>query len=131
MPNGDEGSVTSWIGHLKDGDSDAAQRLWERYFERMVRPAGAKLRAVHHAAAVEDEEDAALSAFESFFDGVRRGSFPRLTDRDDLWRLLVLITARKAWDQVERRRAKKRGGKSLEGGWASELEEVIGKEPTP
>jgi hypothetical protein len=40
------GSVTHWIGALKAGDKEAAQPLWERYFDRLVRLAGAKLRAV-------------------------------------------------------------------------------------
>ena len=31
------GSVTRWIGELKAGEPDAAQRLWERYFADLVR----------------------------------------------------------------------------------------------
>ena len=39
------------------------------------------------------------NAFHSFFRGVAAGRFPQLDDRDNLWRLLVVITARKALDQ--------------------------------
>ena len=29
-------SITNWIGRLADGDDEAAHRLWERYFARLV-----------------------------------------------------------------------------------------------
>jgi len=64
---------------------------------------------------VADEEDAALSAFDSFFRGAAHGRYPRLDDRDDLWRLLVVITERKALDQAQRERRLKRGGGKLLG----------------
>src|SRR5260370_6120356 len=89
MESESEGSVTRWIGDLKSGGESAAQQLWERYFERLVRLARKKLQKARRPRAVEDEEDAALSAFDSFCRGVDRGRFPRLADRDDLWRLLV------------------------------------------
>lgn len=115
MATGDQGSVTRWLGALKAGEGDAVQPLWERYFARLVRLARARLRMAHRSAAVEDEEDAALSAFNSFCDGVARGRFPRLADRDDLWRLLVVITARKAGAQVQRQGRRKRGGGRVRG----------------
>jgi hypothetical protein len=31
-----EGSVTNWISQLRAGDAAAAQKLWERYFRRLV-----------------------------------------------------------------------------------------------
>jgi DNA-directed RNA polymerase specialized sigma24 family protein len=102
------GSVTRWIGELKGGDPDAAQRLWERYFAELVRLARARLRAAARAA--EDEEDVALSAFESFCAAASNGRFPRLADRDDLWRVLVTLAERKATDLVRRQRRQKRGG---------------------
>src|SRR3954452_12177024 len=105
-----EGSVTRWIDDLKAGDRAAAQPLWERYYARLVALARDKLRRTRRAAAIEDEEDAALSAFNSFCDGAARGRFPLLADRGDLWRLLVVITARKACAQVDRRCRQKRGG---------------------
>ena len=134
-----EGSVTGWIDHLKAGDDIAAQRLWERYFHELVRLARANLRAKPRGAV--DEEDIALSAFDSFCRGAEQGRFPRLDDRDSLWRLLVTITARKAVDQVERQCRKKRGGGRVRSetalaGSESEaggtgLDQVVGREPTP
>jgi DNA-directed RNA polymerase specialized sigma24 family protein len=103
-------SITGWLGELKDGDQAAAQPLWERYFAKLVAVARSKLKRLPTAGADEDEEDAALSAFNSFCTGAARGKFPQLTDRDDLWRLLVVITARKAMAQANRNARQKRGG---------------------
>jgi RNA polymerase sigma factor (sigma-70 family) len=142
MESKGEGSVTRWIGDLKSGGDAAAQHLWERYFERLVRLARKKLQNARRPRTVEDEEDAALSAFDSFCRGVDRGRFPRLTDRDDLWRLLVVLTVRKALDQIERQGAAKRGGGdhqvgefALLGGGddrgADVLDRFLGSEPSP
>jgi len=140
MPLDDRGSVSRWIDGLKAGDRTAAQPLWDRYFVQLVRLARVKLRAAHRAGAAEDEEDAALSAFESFCAGAERGRFAQLSDRDDLWRLLVVITARKARDQVRRVSRQKRGGGRVVGETelsttaaecdAGGLEQFIGSEPT-
>ncbi|WP_020465868.1 ECF-type sigma factor [Singulisphaera acidiphila] len=139
-----QGSVTHWIGDLKAGDVAAAQPLWERYFARLVQLARAKLRATRRPPGIEDEEDAALSAFNSFCAGAAKGHFPLLSDRDDLWRLLVVITARKACAQVQRRTRQKRGGGRVldeaalpgAGGLAKDeaaagFDFVAGPEPTP
>jgi len=140
METNGEGSVTRWIGDLKSGGDSAAQHLWERYFERLLRLARKKLQNSCRPRTVEDEEDAALSAFDSFCRGVSRGRFPRLADRDDLWRLLVVLTVRKAFDQIERQRAAKRGGNQvgefamLDGGdelGGDALDRFLGSEPTP
>jgi DNA-directed RNA polymerase specialized sigma24 family protein len=107
----DEGaSITEWLGNLREGDQAAAQPLWERYFSKLVTVARTKLRRMRRTTADEDEEDAALSAFNSFCAGAARGKFPQLADRDDLWRLLVVITARKAMAQANRQGRQKRGG---------------------
>jgi hypothetical protein len=93
-------SVTQWIEDLKAGNRGAAQRIWERYFRRMVGLARKKLVGARRRA--EDEEDAALSAFDSFCRAPEQGRFPRLSDRYNLWPLLVKITARKAYDVLQR-----------------------------
>ena len=93
------GDVTRWLQQLKAGDREAARALWERYFRRLVTLARDRLRALPRAA--RDEEDVALSAFDSFCRHAEQGRFPRLDDRDDLWQLLVLIANRKACDLAE------------------------------
>jgi RNA polymerase sigma factor (sigma-70 family) len=126
MATGDDGSVTFWIDGLKAGDTAAVQELWQRYFTTLVRLARAALRDAPQAA--EDAEDAALSAFDSFCAGVAQGRFPRLDDRDNLWRILVTITRRKVLDQVERQRRQKRGGA---GAGAVEPGPVPDRDPNP
>ncbi len=92
----------------------------------------------------EDEEDAALSAFNSFCAGAAKGRFPKLADRDDLWRLLVVITVTKAIAQAQRQGRKKRGsgrvideatlfGKDFDGsdGSLAGLERIASAGPTP
>src|SRR5262249_28346588 len=65
-----EGTITHLIGKLKQGDRDAAQGLWQAYFQRLVSLARAQIRA---PVGLADGEDVALSAFESFFRGVECG----------------------------------------------------------
>src|SRR5476649_2767460 len=113
MPDDGPGSITRWIAGLKGGDLAAVQPLWERYFARMVELARARMRASSRRDAASDEEDAALSAFDSLCAGLARGQFPQLSDRDDLWRLLVVITTRKVMAQTRRQLRQKRGGGSV------------------
>src|SRR5262249_48806595 len=139
MSTGSEGSVTVWFGYLKAGDDIAAERLWERYFHELVRLARAHLHSKPRGAV--DEEDIALSAFNSFCRGAEQGRFPRLDDRGNLWRLLVTITARKVVELVERECRQKRGGGRVrneadlagpesEAGVAG-LDQAVDREPTP
>jgi DNA-directed RNA polymerase specialized sigma24 family protein len=134
------GSVTHWLARLQAGDREAARQLWEPYFRRLVRLARDRLRGAPRGAA--DEEDVALSAFDSFCRAAEQGRFPRLHDRDDLWRLLVVITTRKALHLAQRERRHKRGGGAVldeaalarQTGSAPEgagLDAVPALEPTP
>jgi DNA-directed RNA polymerase specialized sigma24 family protein len=120
-------SVSVWTESLKAGDIAAAEKLWRRYFEALVRLARDRLRGAPRA--VADEEDAALNAFESFFRGAAQGRYPRLDDRDDLWRLLVVITEGKAHDQAVRERRQKRGGGKVVGMPGPGADEGRGRDP--
>jgi DNA-directed RNA polymerase specialized sigma24 family protein len=132
-----------WIDGIKAGDGPDIERLWDRYFTRLVRLAAARLPA--NTRRSFDEEDVALSAFQSFCDRAGRGQFPQLSDRDDLWRLLATITVRKALHTMRQQTRQKRGGGHvlgesalLVGGAATAggdggdgLADILGREPTP
>ncbi len=108
-----EDSVSIWIQQLKSGDAEAAEQLWRRYFERLVRLAQRQLQGTPKR--VADEEDIALSAFNSVCVRAAEGKFPKLDDRDDLWKLLVIISARKVGAQRDYLRRKKRGAGKVQG----------------
>jgi DNA-directed RNA polymerase specialized sigma24 family protein len=125
-------SVTRLIGMLKQGDRVASQQLWEAYFGRLVGLARARLK--NTVRRVADEEDVALSAFDSFFRRAERGQFPQLEDRDDLWQLLFVLTVRKAINLVHYQGRKSRGGgrvQSLQDLEALGADQILGTEPAP
>ena len=102
------GSVTGWVGRARQGDDQAAGQLWQRYYHQLVGLARGALKGAPRRAA--DEEDVALSAFDSFCRGAEQGRFPDLNDRDNLWRVLVVLTRRKAAHLKRDERRLKRGG---------------------
>ncbi len=140
-----EEQVSQWLTLLQRGDQRAAEVIWREYFEKIVRLAKRRLGELPRRAA--DEEDVALSAMNSLFRGAEAGRFPRLEDRDDLWKLLVTITARKAIKLQRRHFADKRGGglvqgesvlvrrqdrdAGMKGAGMKGIDQVLGREPTP
>src|SRR5262245_9573810 len=104
MANDD--SISVWIDQLKAGERSAASQLWQRYVDRLVLLARKRLQGTSRR--VRDEEDIALSAFDSFCRAAERGRFPELFDRDDLWQILLMITQRKAWKLRKYEQALKR-----------------------
>ena len=136
-----DGSVTRQLKDIMSGDLAAFDLLWARYYRRLVRIADAKLNSARHLGVAADGEDAALSAFGTFFKGIADGKFNQVSNRDELWRLLAVLTARKAIDQISRAKTRKRGGgrvlnasdlpaasAGLMADWAAALP---GREPTP
>jgi DNA-directed RNA polymerase specialized sigma24 family protein len=130
-------NVSQWILHLAEGDADAAQNIWNEYFGKLVRLARRKLEGI--PSRDSDEEDVALSAMNSFYQGLAHHHFDHLHSRDDLWKLLVTITVRKATARRRSYFAKKRGGGQVRGesvfGHQEDVQDglahVLGTEPTP
>lgn len=126
--------ITEWLRRLEAGHDLAAQRLWEVFFERLVRLAQDRMRATDRR--IADAEDIALSAFASFCRGVENQRFPELTDRQGLWRLLVSITIHKLLHLQRDQNRLKRGGnfravESNDSSHIAAVDELISREPTP
>ncbi len=103
------GSVTRLIGELRSHDPavrDVAARLiWQRYFHALLELARSNLdKRIRRRT---DEEDVAQSMFKSFCLRQQKGEFD-LAGRDDLWKLLVTITLRKARNAANAHRRRKR-----------------------
>jgi DNA-directed RNA polymerase specialized sigma24 family protein len=119
--------VTRWIAQLRGGDQSAADPLWQRYFARLV--AVARTRLVRAPRRAADEEDVALSAFHSFCRAAERGLFAHLGGREELWRLLAVLTARKAAHLLrDGGRLKRRGIRADD---VVDLDLLAGGEPEP
>jgi RNA polymerase sigma factor (sigma-70 family) len=99
-------SISEWLGRLKAGEVAAAQNLWNRYSEQLLRVA--KQRLGTSPRGIGDEEDLALSVFGSIFRGAAEGRFDHISTRDELWWLLLTITKRKTVDHIRRESAQKR-----------------------
>jgi DNA-directed RNA polymerase specialized sigma24 family protein len=126
-----EGSITRWLRGLHDGDDAAVQAIWQRYYGSLVELARKRLRQMRLA--VADEEDVALSAFDSFCRSAEQGRFPELADRDSLWRLLVVITVRKASHLLrDQGRQKRTGGGAKADAHDDELlQQALSRDPSP
>ncbi len=105
------GSITRLIPAIHEGDACAIGELWQRYVSRVegiVRPFVRGL-----APGAGNEEDVAQSAFRAFFSAAANSEAVQLESRDELWRLLVTISRRKATDRVRHELRDRRGGEAL------------------
>ncbi len=136
---GRDGSVTRLIDDLRSSDPAvrnlAASLIWQRYFHSLLELARSNLDL--RVRRRTDEEDVAQSMFRSFCLRQQRGEFD-LAGRDELWKLLVTITLRKARNAANAHRRKKRdvareqgppAGDRLSGEWMLEL--MDSSAPTP
>ena len=94
------------IQRVRIGDEVAAQELWNQYSEQIIQVARHSLK--NSSRRVQDEEDVA---------GITAGELPELDHRDQLWRLLVVITTRKA-AVIEKDHRQKSGGGDVRGDYA-------------
>ena len=108
-------NVSHWIELVKAGDSEAANQIWQHYFDRLARSVRARLQGQNRA--VRDEEDIVVSVFDSFYDAAEKGRFPELSDRYDLWQLLLRMAARKVVDKRRHDLRQWRGGSFVSRGY--------------
>ena len=132
-------SVSQWIAGLKEGDADAAQKLWERYVIRLVEIARRRMKDVPRR--IADEEDIAASVFHSLCRGAVAGRLQNVLNRDDLWWLLLAVTKQKVVSHIRRETALKRGSgkvqlesclnRQVPSTNGFRLDQLIGSDPTP
>lgn len=127
--------MTQWIEDLKAGNQEAATDLWQRYFDKLIIQARKRLGQASRR--IADEEDVVVNVFKSLCEGAKDGEFKLLQDRNDLWKLLIVLTKAKSANQIRWQTAQKRGGKDLKGesildvSFADGLNQVLNDEPTP
>ncbi|MCR9294274.1 MAG: ECF-type sigma factor [bacterium] len=119
-----ENSVTMMLAQLKGGDEAAAREIWHRFFDRVTSLAHKKLGALPKR--VLDEEDIALSAMNALYCGVRDGRFSKLHDRDDLWQILCMLTARKAASAWRKQKSARLVGESVMAGLSEQELDALG-----
>ena len=105
--------LANLLDRVRDGDDGAIAELWENYFQRLVRLAANRLPT--NLRRTGDEEDIAISAFNSFIAGIRKDRFPDLAGPDNLWGLLITLTGRKVHAHLRHETRQKRGGGNVRG----------------
>ncbi|MCX7422466.1 MAG: ECF-type sigma factor [Planctomycetia bacterium] len=132
-------SISRLFEELKAGNPQAAEGLWTVYFERLVTVARKQLGDAPKR--VADEEDIALSVFQTLCVGAARGKFADHVRHDVLWHLLLHRTNHKLVNYVRRETRIKRGSGDVRGesvflnqaadSDARGLDQIVRKEPTP
>lgn len=104
MPDS-RGDDLELIAEFQAGSESAAQTLFDRYCERLMRLA--KRRIGQRMTSRVDPEDVVQSAYRTFFTRVKNDEFS-FHEQDDLFKLLVRLTVHKALRQIAYHRAAKR-----------------------
>ena len=101
-----EGSVSHWLRPLQEGDPDAVQPLWS------ATSSGGRAGPQEAAqpAASRGGRERGPTRLRQLLSRRRARPVPQLVDRDSLWRLLVVITARKVVHYKRDANRQKRGG---------------------
>jgi RNA polymerase sigma factor (sigma-70 family) len=107
------GSGTRWVWAVRAGaeaSGTAMRNLWNRYSRKLEKAAGVVLENRPVGRAVADEEDVAQDGFLEIWSRLSDGAYPTITNRLELWKLLVTITKNKARTQARNLGRQVRGG---------------------
>lgn len=109
-----EGSISAAIRALGgERYEEAAQQLWDRYFNRLCGFARTRIYDRHRR--LFDESDIASSAMYALFVGIREQKLTSVDNRDEFWQMLTLVAARRAINTAIGMDRQKRGGSRVEG----------------
>jgi DNA-directed RNA polymerase specialized sigma24 family protein len=96
---------------VKSGDTVAEQRLWNQFYEKLLRYVQGKVRGRGVPIGLLDEEAITVSALESVYKCAKNGTFQDVEDLSELSRLFFAMTNRKFvdhWRRATTQRAKPR-----------------------
>ncbi|MDB4370779.1 ECF-type sigma factor [Mariniblastus sp.] len=85
--------VTIWIEQVRQSDDEAIKRVWQHFADGLQEYARGKIHPKTRR--VYDEQDAVQSMFLSLCQGLKADRYPDLQNRDNLWRLMLVMTGRK------------------------------------
>ncbi len=101
------GSISIFFQLLQQqGDSQSAKEIWTRFFPRLL---GLSNRILSSRNFPLGAEDAVQDAFFHFFRSVQTGKYDHAMNREDLWRVLCMMTVQKSRKQLDREWTAKRG----------------------
>lgn len=103
----DNESVTRWIRECADGNPEARGKLYEFYYDEMIRTAEKRLSRLP---ANWDAEEFVQSGVMSLFRWMDRSGTEQPSDRNEFRRLIGAFVRRKVARRIERETAQKRGG---------------------
>lgn len=100
--------ITEYLQAYKAGDAARLNDILQAYWSQLV--AHCEHRLSGRFKAQQDGQDFAIQAFQNLADGIKRGRWPRLENRDDLWQVLLQAANCRIKDFVRNQMAAKRGG---------------------
>ena len=103
------GSITAALHDLENMDAQAAQLLWDRYFERLCAFSEGRIYRRHRRLVAPEE--IASDAFLALVHGVQQKKFEKVRNRDELWQMLTLIASRLIIQAHKHHGREKRGGR--------------------
>ncbi len=94
------GSVTNLLRAIEQGDDDAAHQLWNRYESEMHGVAQRRMKRLKQRD-ILDEEDIVSSAFAGICLAARKGQLAKISNRGELWGLMIVAIHNKIGQREE------------------------------
>jgi DNA-directed RNA polymerase specialized sigma24 family protein len=101
------------LDSIQNQNKEAFEQFWNLHFNRLTTLARRKMTHVNKR--VADEEDIAISAIHSFYNGLAEKRFHSINGNNELWKILATIVCRKIAKQQRNINTKKRGAGQVRG----------------
>ncbi|MDR0521868.1 MAG: hypothetical protein LBH00_08475 [Planctomycetaceae bacterium] len=103
-----EKQLLTILNGIKEGQSESFTLFFEKYFGKLS--AAARNRLSPHYRIARDEEDFAVSALNSFYQGIAGEHYHSISSENELWKVLLTIVSRKIFKHIRSEQTQKRGG---------------------